>query len=164
MKRACAIHAERPAGAERGEHAYCARCIEAQDAALRHVPARLVERECFLTRVGTDRWLPLEDAGAHYVAHELRLRVPGARTCLAGHPSRVSDLLRALRPLAAGEGVRPRDVFVSLDRRRCGVVTRVREAGEGGVAIAIRGVGAGDLRPRDRDFYRDFHGAGEFYR
>jgi hypothetical protein len=164
MKRVCAIHSDRPALAERGANAYCARCLEAQEAALRHVPARPVPRECFVTRVGPDLWRPLDDAGAHFVAHELGLRAPGPRACLAGHPGSLPELMRALRRLRAGEGVRPRDVFVSLDRRRCGVVVAVSDTVSGQLAIPIRGVAPGNPRPRIDDFYRDFYGGGEFYR
>jgi hypothetical protein len=83
--------------------------------------------------------------------------------CAAGFALELSDLLATRRELERTLP-QPRDLWVDLDGRDCGLVTEVRRGEGAELALSVRGLLAAGGRLETVDFYRDLHGRGRFFR
>lgn len=158
------MHRDRPGVFSEGERRYCERCRAGIEAALRAAPPGNASLRCSAFYAGGDSWRPIAAPGAaHWLGHELGIRVPPGRpACAAGRAARVPELLSGYRELVR-ELPSAGDVWVDLDGEGCGLVKSARRD-ENGVEISIQGGLVHRPQLGLLDFYRDCSGRGRFHR
>jgi len=158
-------HAEVSVSLIGGRH-YCEICRLSQEEALPLVARGVLPRDCYVWRIGPDRWSPLRGStAAHWLAHELSIPSPlEIHRCLAGYTVQIKDILRGRREVGGRVPLRVGDLFVTLAEDHCGRIIELKKDSELGLRISIQHLATHEGRVAVDDFYRHFQGMGRFFR
>lgn len=165
MAEKCVYHPGRDAVGTRNGRSYCQICKDNQDNAARSVDGHVVPRDCFIWYIGGDRWRSIDGTGcAHWIAHEKNLSGSGGVICLAGYPTRVSELVSGRQRVRDITTVRVGDIYTTNSLDHCGLVVAVQPGTRSSIRISIRHDSSRQGGVFTNDFHTHFKGRGMFYR
>jgi hypothetical protein len=163
----CFLHPGREATVLVSGKDYCAQCEAGQREARANIDNGIRPKDCFVWHIGGDRWERIRGTGcAHFVAHEKNIRaLGGVAHCLEGLLIRVPDLLPGKTEIREFGDVKPGDIYVTDDRRHCGIVRfNIPGPGRGKRRIMIEHASSRMKQVLTSDFTVYFRGQGSFFR
>ena len=155
----CIFHPGRDSVVEINGRTYCAPCQQGIFAARVRVPQHVDPKDCFVTYASNNNWAPISGTGcAHWVAHQLNVRVNGSNGgCLSGFIYRVRTLVANRTPLSLAD-VQVNDIYVTPKMDHAGLVVRISPT------ILIRHDSSGQGKVAENEFATYFHAKGGFFR
>lgn len=167
MTARCVFHPGRDVTVSAAGKGYCSKCEEGQKTARILIDAHVKPKGCFIVYRGGDSWAPIIGTGcAHFVAHEKNMRaLGGVEGCLESFLIRVPDLLPGKTEIKELHEVEPGDIYVTLDRKHCGIVRfNIPGPGRGRRRIMIEHASSAHHAVLTGDFTVYFRGQGSFFR